>query len=130
MIGRDYLQEREPVKGSCFSGKENMQDFARAFYFSKKWQDCRAGYINHRRSIDGGMCEECRSEPGFIVHHRVHLSPRNIADPEITLGWSNLEYVCKNCHEIIHGHCGSEKNSSRVWFDANGDAHEAPLKKA
>jgi len=105
-----------------------MKEFARKFYFSKAWQECRDGYINQRKGIDGGMCEECHSELGYIVHHRKHLTPQNITDPEIALNWSNLEFVCKNCHDILHGHCNQQKNPSRVWFDAMGQAHEAPLK--
>lgn len=33
------------------------KEFARAFYNSKRWKDCRRAYIAKRISIDGGMCE-------------------------------------------------------------------------
>ena len=37
-----------------------MREFAKAFYKSKAWQQCRAGYIAYRRGLDGGMCEICK----------------------------------------------------------------------
>ena len=40
---------------------------------------------------------------GVIVHHKVHLSPDNIHNPEITLGWDNLELLCRDCHAKEHG---------------------------
>ena len=50
------------------------QRWARPFLHSKPWQRCRAGYIAHRIEIDGGVCEVCHEEPGYIVHHKVRLS--------------------------------------------------------
>ena len=46
-----------------------MQPWAARFYASARWKKCRAGYIKFRRTIDGGLCEECRDKPGYIVHH-------------------------------------------------------------
>lgn len=54
----------------------------------------------------GGLCERCFKNglivPGKIVHHKIHLTPENIANPHITLDWNNLELVCHNCHNEIH----------------------------
>ena len=47
-----------------------MQPWAARFYASARWKKCRAGYIKFRRTIDGGLCEECRDKPGYIVHHK------------------------------------------------------------
>ena len=38
------------------------KEFARAFYNSKRWKDCRRAYIAKRISIDGGMCETCMKD--------------------------------------------------------------------
>ena len=98
------------------------KDFARAFYDSDNWRKCRLGYIRHRRSIDGGLCEECKATTGFIVHHKKHLTPWNINDPSVALSWKNLMYVCKECHEKIHeydGRFGGERGI--VQFDAAGN---------
>lgn len=78
------------------------KDFAKAFYKSDAWEQTREAY---RRSV-GGLCEECLAKgiynPGVIVHHKIHLTPDNIGDPEVTLGWGNLMLVCRDCHARIH----------------------------
>lgn len=78
------------------------REFAKAFYKSKAWQQCRDGYIHYRQ----GLCEDCLSrgmyKPGDTVHHKVHLSPDNINDPAVSLSWSNLELLCRDCHAVRH----------------------------
>ena len=77
-----------------------------------------------RQGIDGGMCEECRDRTGYIVHHRQELTDQTLNDPELSLSWDNLEFVCKACHDRIHGYCEKQAaQESRVWFDANGIPH-------
>lgn len=80
-----------------------MQDFAKEFYSSKAWAKCRAAY---RKSV-GGLCEACLSRgqytPGEIVHHKIHITPENINDPNIVLNWRNLELLCRGCHAVEHG---------------------------
>ena len=71
------------------------------FYKSRPWLRCRAGYIAYRKSIDGGLCEECGEDLGYIVHHKIWLDDERCNDPEIALNYSNLEYVCLNCHNRI-----------------------------
>lgn len=76
--------------------------FSVDFYKSDAWENCRAAYL---QSV-GGLCEECLRQglytPAVIVHHKIHLTPDNISDPEITLAFSNLEAVCRDCHGKIH----------------------------
>ena len=64
------------------------RDFAKGFYKSKAWKDCRAAYFKAAR----GLCERCLSKgiykPGEIVHHKEHISPDNIHDPKVLLDWS------------------------------------------
>ena len=69
------------------------QEWALWFYRSKAWQRCRAGFI----SSVYGLCQRCYS-PGLIVHHKISLTPGNINNPEITLNWEHLEYLCQLCH--------------------------------
>ena len=78
------------------------RDFAAKFYKSAAWHRCRDGYISHRISVDGGLCERCHDHPGYIVHHKVWLTPENIGIPEVSLNWDCLEYVCKDCHDDEH----------------------------
>ena len=78
--------------------------WAKPFLHSKAWLKCRAGYIEERIRIDGGMCEICHDRPGYIVHHRILLTPENIGNPDIALNWEHLSYECKKCHDLHDGH--------------------------
>lgn len=98
-----------------------MQPWAASFYASGRWKKCRAGYIKFRRTIDGGLCEECRDKPGYIVHHKWALTPDNITDPDVSLSYSNLEYVCKDCHDQFDGHGVAKSLTQKIFFDAAGD---------
>ena len=74
------------------------KEFAKAFYNSGPWKKCRKAYISKRIDIDGGLCEHCQKELGFIVDHIVELAPHNINDPSIALDHNNLQYLCLECH--------------------------------
>ena len=78
------------------------RDFAKSFYKSAAWQRCRDGFIAYRRSIDGGVCQRCHDMPGYIVHHKIYLSPANLRDPQIALSFDNLELLCRECHAEAH----------------------------
>lgn len=80
-----------------------MKAFARKFYSSSAWLKCRKAYISMREASDGGICERCHENPGYIIHHRVELTPDNISDPNVSLSFDNLMYVCHDCHNVIHG---------------------------
>lgn len=98
------------------------KEFAKPLYKSAAWKKCRQGYIDHRRAIDGGLCEVCKDNPGFIVHHKRPITPMNINDTDVTLNWFNLQYVCKHCHDVEHGYCGQDTRDKRVQFDSSGNA--------
>lgn len=92
-----------------------MKDFARQFYTSTAWKDCRTAY----KKRAGGLCEVCAAKglivPGDIVHHIVHITPMNINDPTITLNPANLQLVCRDCHAEIH-----RKNQKRYKVGDDG----------
>lgn len=106
--------------------------FARKFYSSKAWQDCRNEYAKRRAYL----CENCLRRgiynPGEIVHHKIELDPINIEKPEIALNFNNLELLCRQCHAEVHDLTGgkwaevnkrrkAEKESSKRYkIDANG----------
>lgn len=94
--------------------------FAKAFYNSKKWENCKISYISKRIMIDGGMCEECHKNPGYIVHHKINLTEENINNPEISLNHDLLEYVCKDCHDLFEGHGLNKGTKPLCTFDENG----------
>lgn len=94
-----------------------MQEFAKAFYQSKAWRQTRK-YIYER---DMGLCVRC-GEPGEIVHHKIHLTPKNIDNPSITLSEDNLELVCRTCHAIEHE--GQSATARELMFDSEGNLVE------
>lgn len=97
------------------------QEWAREFYNGTKWLRCRNAYIQDRIMIDGGLCEECHNNLGYIVHHKVFLTASNISDPEISLNKNNLEYVCKDCHDQFEGHGIRHHGAAPLCrFDADG----------
>ncbi len=72
--------------------------FAKKFYNSKEWINCRASYL----STVHGLCEHCLERgdhvPGYIVDHIEELTPENIDDPLVSLNHDNLQYLCLPCH--------------------------------
>lgn len=93
-----------------------MKEWAKPFYQSTAWKQCRAKYI---KSV-GGLCERCSKKglivAGYIVHHKCYLTPENINDPSVTLNWDNLEYLCQDCHNKEH----TLKYRKRYRIDSNG----------
>lgn len=96
------------------------QAWAKKFYRSKQWQDCRSSYIQNRILIDGGACEICHEQPGYIVHHKITLTPQNIHDPDISLNHTMLSYECKQCHDEHDGHGVTSEKQLLVWFGNDG----------
>lgn len=68
------------------------------FYKSQPWRKARKAYIDERKAIDGGLCEECGVELGKIVHHVIWLDDINCNDPDISLNPNNFKYECQTCH--------------------------------
>lgn len=95
------------------------REFARKFYKSKSWKQTRQAYFQVRH----GLCERClangRYVPGEIVHHKIHLTPTNINNPVISLGFGNLELLCRECHAQEHSDALITK--PRVEFDDDGN---------
>lgn len=93
-----------------------MKEYAKSFYTSEAWKKTRLAYI---KSVNG-LCERCKAAgkfvPGKIVHHRKHITPKNINDPHITLSFSNLELLCEDCHNKEH----KRKENNRYTFAADG----------
>ena len=96
------------------------KEWAKPFYNSKAWQDCRDSFISHRVSIDGGMCQRCEAELGYIAHHKEWLTPSNINDPMVSLSHDNLEYVCHDCHNKEH-FATADPVRDDVMFDSSGN---------
>ena len=80
--------------------------FAKKFYSSKAWQDCRNEYMKRAHYL----CENCLRKgiykPAEIVHHVIEIDPFTIEHPEIALSFDNLEAVCRECHNEYHDNHG------------------------
>ena len=101
------------------------KEFAKKFYGSIAWEQCREGYKRYK----GGLCERCLAKglivPGKIVHHKCYLTPDNINDPNVSLNWGNLELLCKQCHEAEHDNFKTPRRKKRFVVDEFGRV--APL---
>lgn len=93
--------------------------FARKFYSSKAWQDCRNEYAARQHYL----CENCLRlgiyKPGEIVHHKIEIDPITIERPEIALNFDNLELLCRDCHAAAHEQSGGR------WSEVNRKKREA-----
>ncbi len=87
------------------------------FYQRKAWKSCKDSYIDKRRLIDGGFCEICGYRLGEEVDHIVELNGDNVNDPDIALNHDNLQYLCKECHNMKT----FSDNDRSVFFDENGE---------
>lgn len=97
--------------------------FAKKIYNSRSWHRCRDAYIKKRLMVDGGLCEECGRQQGYIVHHKIMISEDNSGDCDVALNERNLKYVCKDCHDAYEGHGagGHGKAKPLCTFDADGN---------
>ena len=78
------------------------REFAKQFYHSQAWKNTQAAYVKQA----GGLCERCLRNglitAGVIVHHKIHLTPQNISNPDVSLAWDNLQLLCRECHAEAH----------------------------
>lgn len=91
-----------------------MREFAKRFYSGQAWKKTRAAYMASQNFI----CERC-GDGAYIVHHREYLTPENLNDPFIALGWDNLEALCLSCHS--QEHMGGEATAEGLRFNADGE---------
>ena len=105
------------------------KEFAKSFYNSKKWLKAREEYIAERILVDGGLCEDCHQQLGYIVHHKAELTPDNINNLDITLNKNNFSYVCKACHDKKEGHFNDcarshrQNDQANYYFTSDGMIH-------
>lgn len=70
--------------------------------------------------VPPGLCERCFAMGQYmtakLVHHKTHLTPDNIDDPEISLNFDNLQRLCQDCHAVVH----SGQPEPRTKFNEDG----------
>ena len=94
------------------------QEFASRFYKSQAWKKCREEYARQHKYLCENCLEHGLYRPGEIVHHVIPLTPENIEIPEITLSFSNLRLVCRDCHAAEHD---TKKKFRRFVVDSCGN---------
>ena len=95
------------------------QWFSKSFYQSKQWKTAR----NSKMASVNNLCELCL-EKGKIsaakeVHHKIHLTPQNINDPNIAYAHSNLLALCKFCHQKEHRPMSAIQDG--LYFNERGE---------
>lgn len=97
------------------------QEFSKKFYNSAQWERCRSQYLitpikRPFGVVPPGLCERCYEMGLFsiatIVHHRRHITPANVNDPNVTIDFDNLQRLCPKCHAEVH----SGNSKPRVIF--------------
>ncbi len=101
------------------------REFSRKFYDSPAWRKCRKAFISYRKSVDGGLCQICKDDLGYIVDHIEELTPENINNQDITLSWSNFQYVCLVCH---NKKTFGEPEEKKYFFGEDGQIYPLPPK--
>lgn len=86
------------------------QEWAKSFYSGKQWRQTSKAYMQSKAYI----CERCGAI-AEICHHKKHLNPSNINDPNISLSFDNLEALCRDCHGKEH-----ERELSYTYFNDDG----------
>lgn len=97
------------------------KEFAKPFYNSKQWINCRKSFISYRITIDGGACQHCKDKLGYIVDHIEELTPDNINNPEITLSYNNFQFLCLDCHNKKTFGRETEIVREGLMFNSNGE---------
>jgi len=108
------------------------RDFAKKFYQSKEWKKIR-DYVMMR---DKYLCQVC-GRPAEEVHHKIHLTPKNIHDPKIA-ETDNLISLCRDCHfnihreqhrqKVIEGNKKRRETSVVEGFEFDKDGQLIPIK--
>lgn len=95
-------------------------DGYKTFYSSQAWKDARR---NYKQSV-GGLCEECLKKgiinPAEIIHHKIPLNADNVSDLSISLGWCNLQALCRQCHAKAHEEMYAQRTGKRYTIDEQG----------
>ena len=73
----------------------------------------------------GGRCEMCGGI-GTEVHHKIHLTPENVNDPEISINQDSLMLLCNECHNKVHVRF---EGSGKYGFDKDRNLIHTAIKK-
>ncbi|BAL85191.1 prophage LambdaBa04 gp54 like protein (plasmid) [Selenomonas ruminantium subsp. lactilytica TAM6421] len=92
--------------------------WAKTFYNSKQWRYLARVY----RESHFHVCERCGKPGAREVHHKIHLTQRNVSDPNIALNPDNLILLCYDCHNEEHERMKYRKPVIRTYtYDSRGN---------
>jgi len=84
------------------------------------WKNTRR---NYKQSV-GNLCERCLAKgiitPAEVVHHKIPLTDENVSDLSISLGWDNLQALCRQCHAEVHEEIYASRSRKRYRIDECG----------
>jgi 5-methylcytosine-specific restriction protein A len=94
----DHCQDSHKERHKLYD-KTKRDERSSAFYKSKEWRRLRKKVI----ARDNGLCQRClkssKFKAGEICHHIIEIKE----DWGKRLDESNIEFVCMQCHNQIHG---------------------------
>lgn len=100
-----------------------MSKATHKFYETPEWKTVRE---NYRKKV-GGLCEYCLARGIYnaceAVHHKIHVTPQNMYNPQITLNEDNLVALCRECH-------GNEHRKDNPRYIIDKDTGEVQIKGA
>ena len=101
-----------------------VKDYAEWFYKSRQWKENRTAFLKSKFHI----CERCHNRDGVgnIAHHKIHITPDNIFDENITMNWDNLECLCQTCHNKEHHKVEESVTAEGLMFDIYGQLVRKP----
>ena len=103
-----------PKRTAYFNPTDGETIQTTSFYKTKQWRRCRSAFLSSKLYV----CERCGGAAS-IAHHKQYLTPANMSDPYIALGWENLEAVCQECHN--REHTATDATAPGISFDVNGN---------
>jgi len=90
--------------------------FADKFYHSSAWKRTAQQY----REDHFYICERCGKPGARNVHHKKHLAPDNVGNPNVALNPDNFELLCNECHNEEHDRFQSTSTRD-ILYDRDGN---------
>lgn len=105
---------KEQKKSNQYYDKYKRDSAAKRFYNSKMWRIAREKVLIR----DNYLCQSCLKQGIIATAHAVHHIKEYKEHPELALEETNLEAICKPCHNKQHPEKGMstkpKKKSNKI----------------
>ena len=91
-----------------YKKNKNYKEKFKNFYNSKEWKSLR----DYKFAEAGGLCERCKKITGGKDVH--HIEPIEV-NWDRRLDYTNLELLCKDCHNETHGRESPLQKFLKEW---------------